>query len=447
MQELNSVGTSIQRRDGDGHIKGQTQYVDDYQFQDLKHLHCVRSPVPYADIDGIDFSAAEEVDGFVDYLTHEDVANNHYTILRLVGIGPDEEPLLAEDRVRYMGEPIAAIIADSKEAAMEAASKVELDLTELEPVFDVEEALDSDEPPLKEWGTNYFEFEGGHECRRVRRGDVDEAFEAADYIVEGEYQTSPIEQAPTETTSATAKPEPDGRFTVHTNTQALYFSLDNTAITLDIPFEKLQFKGGTVGGGFGGKVDVIVEQLATLAAKKTGYPVRYKFTREEEMKVSSPRGAWRMYYKDGVTEDGEIIAREVTSYADAGAYNRHTPYAVTKHAANLAGPYDIPNAKFDCYCVYTNKQPSSAMRGFGVTPCSFAIEGQMDKIADTLDMDKWEVRFKNAYRDGDIKPHHKEVEDASLIECMQSTADMIGKELPEEFTQMSSTKPREESDV
>jgi CO/xanthine dehydrogenase Mo-binding subunit len=437
MQELNSVGTSIERRDGDGHVKGKTQYVDDRTFPDLKHLHVVRSPVPHAEIKDIDFSRAEEVPGFVDYLTHEDIPNNLYTILRLIGIGPDEEPVLAEDRVRYEGEPIAAIIADSTAAAMEAASEVELDLEELPAVFDVEEALEDEAPTLKHWGTNHFEYEG-HECRRVRRGDVDAAFEAADHIIEGEYQTKPIEHAPTETTSATAKPEPGGRYTVYTNTQALYFSLDNTAMSLDIPFEKLQFKGGTVGGGFGGKVDVIVEQLATAAAKKTGHPVRYKFTREEEMTISSPRGAWRMYFKDAVNEDGEIIAREVTSYADAGAYNRHTPYAVTKHAANLAGPYSIPNAKFDCYCVYTNKTPSSAMRGFGVTPCSFAIENHMDKIADELGLDRWEVRFKNAYQNGDVTPHRKEVEDASVIECMQSTADMVEEDLPQEFVDMSS---------
>ncbi|WP_380676616.1 xanthine dehydrogenase family protein molybdopterin-binding subunit [Salinigranum sp. GCM10025319] len=445
MQELNAVGRTIQRRDGEGHVKGQTEYVADRTFPDMKHLHVVRSPVAHAEIGGIDFSEAEKTAGYVAGLTHEDVPNNVYTILRLIGIGPNEEPLLAEDRVRYEGEPIAAVVADSKNAAMEAASKVEVDLTELDAVFDVEEALTEDAPVLKEWGTNYFEYEG-HECRRVRFGDVEQGFAEADHIVEETYQTSPIEHAPTETTTAIAKPEADGRFTVFTNTQALYFSLDNTALILDIPFSKLQFKGGTVGGGFGGKVDVIVEPMVTLAAMRTGYPVQYQFTREEEMTVSSPRGAWRMYYKDGVTDDGDIVAREVTSYADAGAYNRHTPYAVTKHAANLAGPYTIPNAKFDCYCVYTNKQPSSAMRGFGVTPCSFAIEGQMDKIADELGLDPWEVRFKNAYRNGEMKPHRKEVEDASLIECMQSTARMIGHDLPEEFQEMSSFE-LEESDV
>src|SRR5690606_6225045 len=106
-------------------------------------------------------------------------------------------------------------------------------------------------------------------------------------------------------------------------------------------------------------VDVIVEPIASLAAMKTGRPVKFKFSREEEMAASSPRGAWRFYYKDGVMKDGRIIARQVTTYADAGAYNRHTPYAVTKHAANAAGPYNIPNVKIDAYCVFTNKTPSS----------------------------------------------------------------------------------------
>ncbi|MFP8954594.1 xanthine dehydrogenase family protein molybdopterin-binding subunit (plasmid) [Natrialbaceae archaeon A-arb3/5] len=446
MKELRSVGSTIQRRDGDGHVKGQTEFVDDRTFPDLKHLHVVRSPVPHAEINGIDFSEAEEVPGYVDALTHEDVPNNIYTILRLIGVGPNEEPLLAEDKVRYEGEPIAAIIADSKNAAMEAASKVELDLEELEPVFDVEEALEDDAPILKDWGTNTFQFEG-HECRRVRYGDIEDGFEEADHIIEGSYQTKPIEQAPTETTAALAKPESNGRYKVFTNTQALYFSLDNTAMIVDVDFSDLQFIGGTVGGGFGGKVDVIVEPMATLAAKKTGFPVQYKFTREEEMQVSSPRGAWRMYYKDGVTDDGKIVARQVTSYADSGAYNRHSPYATTKHAANVGGPYKIPNAKFDCYCVYTNKTPSSAMRGFGVTPCSFAIEGQMDKIAEELGLDRWEVRFKNAYQNGDITPHRKEVEDASLIETMQSAAEMAGHDLPEEFKEMSSLQEEEESHV
>jgi CO/xanthine dehydrogenase Mo-binding subunit len=434
---LNVVGQSVPRRDGMGHVTGKTVYVDDINFPDMLHLKMVRSPVPHALIKGIDFSEAEKVPGFVRAFTYKDVPKNIYTILCLIGVGPDEEPVLAEDRVRYQGEQIAAIVAESEAAAMEAVSKVKLDLEELPAVFDVEEALQPGAPILKDWGTNYFVYEG-HHCRRVRFGDIDKGFAEADLIVEGRYQTSPIEHAPTETTGCVAKPEADGRITVYTNTQALFFTLDNTALILQVPFQKLHFVGGTVGGGFGGKVDVIVEPIATLAAMRTNRPVKYVFTREEEMRVSSSRSAWRMYFKDGVMKDGRIVARKITSYADAGAYNRHTPYAVTKHAANIAGPYRIPNVWIDAHCVYTNRQPSSAMRGFGVTPASFAIEVQMDKIAEATGIDPWSIRFINAYRNGDVKPHQKEVEDATLIEVMQAAAKMVGHELPEEYSRMSS---------
>ncbi len=311
-------------------------------------------------------------------------------------------------------------------------------------MLDVEEALKPDATIIKPWGTgtNNFIYEG-MPYRRVRFGDVEKGFAEADFIVEECYQTKPIEHAPTETTGCIAKPEPDGRITVYTNTQALFFSLDNTALILKVPFQKLHFVGGTVGGGFGGKADVIVEPITTLAAMLTNHPVKFFYTREEEMRVSSSRSAWRMYYKDGVMKDGRIIARKVTSYADSGAYCRHTTYGVTKHAANAAGPYRIPNFWFDGYCVYTNRQPASPMRGFGVTPASFALEVQMDKIAEVVGMDPWAVRFVNAYRNGDMKPHRKVVEDATLIEVMQKAAEMVGHELPEAYKQMSSWDRKE----
>lgn len=441
-ENLRVVGQSVARRDARGHVTGRTVYVDDMTFPNMLYLKMVRSPHHHALIKGIDFSDAEKVPGYVAALTHKEVPNNIYTILKLIGVGPDDEPVLAEDKVRFKGEQIAAVLAESEEAAIEAAARVRVQFEELPAVFDVEEALKPDAPKIAMTGLNYFVYEG-HHCRRVRHGDVEKAFQTADFIVEEMYQTSPIEHAPTETTGCIAKPEPDGRITVYTNTQALFFSLDNTALILGVPFEKLHFVGGTVGGGFGGKVDVIVEPIASLAAIKTGRPVKYVYTRLEEMQVSSTRGPWRMYFRDGVMKDGRIIARKITTYADAGAYNRHTPYAVTKHAANISGPYNIPNVSIDAYCVYTNRTPTSAMRGFGVTPASFATEVQMDKIAEVVGIDPWELRFINAYRNGDIRPHKKEVEDATLIEVMQTAAKMVGKELPEKYKKLSSDDRRE----
>jgi CO/xanthine dehydrogenase Mo-binding subunit len=305
-----------------------------------------------------------------------------------------------------------------------------LDLEELPAVFDVEEALKPDAPRVTHWDTNHFWYEG-HHCRRVRYGDAAAARATADHVIEGTYQTSPTEHAPTETTGCIAKPEADGRITVHTNTQALYFSLDNTAIILQIEPARLHFIGGTVGGGFGGKVDVITEPIACLAALKTGRPVRYVYTREEEMRVSSTRSGNRIRIVDGVMNDGRIVSREVTSYHDAGAYSRHSPYGATKHAANVAGPYTIPNVSIDVHCVYTNRQPSSAFRGFGVTEASFATELQMDRIARAIGIDPWTIRLRNAYKDGDERPYRKIVEDATLIETIRAAAELVGEELAE----------------
>jgi CO/xanthine dehydrogenase Mo-binding subunit len=385
----------------------------------------------------VDMSQAEKVPGFVRVLTHADVPHNVYTILGLIGVEPEEEFVLPVDRVRYKGEPIVAVIAETEAAALEAVAKVRLDLEELPAVFDMEEALRPDAPIVTHWGNNTFMFEG-HPCRRVRYGDVEKGFAQADHIVEAVYRTSPIEHAPTETTGCVAVPEANGRYTVYTDTQALYFSLDNTSIILQIPANRLRFIGGMVGGGFGGKVDVIVEPLATLGAMKTGRPVRYFYSRSEEMQVSSTRSAWTIRIRDGVMADGRIVARKVTSYADSGAYSRQTPYALTKHAANAAGPYAIPNVSIDAYCIYTNRTPTSAMRGFGVTMASFAIEVQMDRIAETVGLDPWTVRFINALHDGDIKPHRKPAEDSALIETMQAAAALVGHELAPELRAMTS---------
>ena len=440
---LNVVGQSVERSDGIGHVTGRTIYTGDRTFPGMLHLKMVRSPLHHARIRGIDLSDAAHVPGFVRALTAADVPHNRYTILGLIGVEPEEEFVLAEDRVRFKGEAIVAIVAETEEAALEAVARVRLDLEELPAVFDVEEALRPVDPIVTHWGNNTFMYEG-HPCRRVRLGDVEAGFAAADHIVEGVYNTSPIEHAPLETTGCIAVPEANGRMTVYTNTQALYFSLDNTAIILQVPGNRLHFVGGTVGGGFGGKVDVIVEPIATLAAMVTNRPVRFVYSRSEEMQVSSTRSAWRIRVKDGVAADGRILARQVTSYADSGAYSRQTPYALTKHAANAAGPYAIPNVWIDAYCVYTNRQPTSAMRGFGITMASFALEVQMDKIAERVGVDPWTIRFLNAYHDGDLKPHRKLVEDATLIETMQAAAELVGHELPAELRAMTSA-PRDAS--
>jgi CO/xanthine dehydrogenase Mo-binding subunit len=449
-EELHDVGTSVPRTDAVGHVTGQTEYFEDLQLRDpsdLLHLKMRRSDRHHALIKGIDTSGAMTVPGVVRVLTHDDVPNNWYTILRLIGIEPQEEPVLAVDRVLFKGEQICAVPADTEAAAIEGASKVIVTYEDLEPVFDVEEALKPETIKIKPHGENYFRYDGadqpggsgdGHHCRRVRFGDVEAAFAEADHVFEYRYEAAPIEHAPTEMTGCIVVPTSDGRLTIHSDTQACFFTLDNTALIMGEPFQNFRVIGGTVGGGFGGKVDVITEPIACIAARITNRPVKYVYTRAEEMQVSSPRAGERFIIKDGVNADGTIVARKVTVFVDAGAYSRHTPYGTTKAAAHMPGPYTIPNVWVDAHCVYTNRTPSSAMRGFGVTIADFALESQMDRIAKALGIDPMEFRLINAYRDGDMKAHRQEVDDAALIEVVQKTAQLVGQQLPPELAALTS---------
>jgi CO/xanthine dehydrogenase Mo-binding subunit len=440
--DFDVIGTPVQRSDALGHVTGRTEFFEDRNPPGLLHLKMARSERQHALLKDVDVAPALAVPGVVKVLTHADVPANWYTILRLIGVEPNDEPVLPEDRVLYKGEPIVAVVATSEQAALQGARAVQVTYEDLPVVLDVEEALAAGATAIKPHGTNYFVYEG-HHCRRIRFGDVDAAFAEADHVFEWRYQSSPIEHAPTETTGCIVIPQPDGRLLIHSDTQACFFTLDNTALILEVPFGKLRVQGGTVGGGFGGKVDVTLEPIACIAAMATNKPVKFVYGREEEMQVSSPRAAERIYIKDGVMADGRIVARKITLYVDAGAYSRHSPYGTTKAAAHMPGPYAIPNVWVDAHCVYTNRTPSSAMRGFGVTIADYALESQMDRIARALELDPLELRFKNAYRDGDMKAHRKIAEGTALIEVMQRAAELVGHELSAEARALTSTTPRE----
>jgi CO/xanthine dehydrogenase Mo-binding subunit len=418
------IGKGVQRQDMLGHVTGRTRFYDDHAFDGMLHLKVVRSPHHHARIRHIDVSAAERTPGVKRILRGADVPVNKNTLLSLINFGKDDEPSLAVTKVAYTGEPVVAIIADSEAEALAAKKLVRVDYDPLPAVFDVEEALKPGAPVVNEtYPLNYFEYHGKYDHQKLRFGDTAGAFQRADMVIEERYQLSPIEHAPTETNGSIAAPEQNGRFVVHSCAQGLFFGLGTVAKILDVESNKLHFIGGTVGGGFGGKVDSLTEPLATLGAMLTGKPVRYVLDREEEMLYGSPRGAERIYIKDGLMKDGRIIARHIRSYFDAGAYTRLSSYAGIKCTAHVPGPYWIPNVSSDIHVVYTNRCPSTAMRGFGITAVDFALEVQMDKLAHACGMDPMEFRILNAYRDGDMKAIRRVTSNAALVECVQVAAE------------------------
>lgn len=422
--DLNEIGKPTQRQDALGHVTGRSPFYDDHLFDGLLHIRCVRSPHHHARIRRIDTSQAENMPGVVRIVLGKDVPHNLNTLLSLLDFGLDDEPLISDKKVSYKGEPVAAVIAESERAARDAVAKVRVDWEELPAVLDVEDAVKPGAPVVNEvYPGNLFVYHGKYDHQKLRFGDVETALAGADRVIEGRYQMSPIEQAPTETCGAIAAPETNDRYVVYTSTQALFFSLDTTSKLLKTPSNRLHFIGGTVGGGFGGKVDSLHEPMAVLGTMLTGRPCKYMFDREEEMQVGAPRGAERWYITDGVMNDGRIVARKFIGYFDAGAYTRLSSYAIIKGAGHLPGPYTIPNVYADVYCVFTNRTPATAMRGFGITGVDFAIESHMDKVAHEVGIDPIELRILNAYRDGDMKAHRRLAKNTALIECCHVAAE------------------------
>ena len=433
---MKAVGARLPRYDGVAHVTGRTVFVDDVRVPGTLSVKALRSPVHHADIK-LDTGPAESIKGVRAVITHADVPLNVYGHLSALGI-PGDEPLLAEDDVRYKGQPIAVVAAEDEDTANEAVAAIKLDLDEKPALFDVRKAFDSDAPTIHHWGNWYPHFEGEMDRRQIRKGDIDWAFDQADVIVEGVYRPAAIEHVPLETQVCQVVPEPSGRLTIYSCTQALYFSMGVVAAHLQQPLNKFKFVGGTVGGGFGGKVDTATETMCSLLALKSGRPVKWRWTREEEFLCSSTRAPWHMEIADAVTKDGWILGRKMLTLHDSGAYARFSPYGLTKHSFHHTGAYTIPNLAFDGFVVFTNRVPTTAMRGFGVTSVSFATETHMSRIADVLGLDPVEIRLKNANRVGDTSPNGVVYTDPSTVPTIHAIAEAIDHQLPPEYASMTS---------
>ena len=435
---MKAVGAKLPRYDGIGHVTGRTTYVDDVRASGTLQAKVLRSPHHHASIVNLDTSRAEKLRGVRAVITHKDVPRNVVGLLEPQGV-PADEPQLAQDVVRYKGQPIVAVAAEDVDTAMEALDLIDVEYAERPGLFDIRLALEPDAPQAHEWGNVYPHF-GPYNHRRVRKGDIDWAFDAADAIVSGVYRPAAIEHVPLETQVALAIPEPDGRLTIHSCTQAMYFTLSIVATHLQLPMNRIKLVGGTVGGGFGGKVDSAADTIAALLALRTQRPVKWRWTREEEFMVSSTRAAWHIELSDAVSSDGWILGRRMTTLHDSGAYARMSPYGLTKHAFHHTGAYTIPNLKFDGFVVFTNRVPTTAMRGFGVTSVSMATETHMTRIAEVLGLSPWEIRLKNANRIGDTTGNLVAMQDPSTVTVTQAAAERIGLELAPEYRSMTSDR-------
>jgi CO/xanthine dehydrogenase Mo-binding subunit len=400
-RDLRLVGQRVIRHDARDKVVAATAYAGDWAMPGMLHGVVVRSPYPSARIRSLDTAKAAAMPGVAAVMTARDVPRNTlWTDVpgQTTEVGPLRARLhvLAEDRVRHQGEPVALIAAETLEQARAAAEAVAIDYEPLPGVFDPAAALAPGAPAIHERGNLLAHW-------HVERGDLAAGFARADVLVEGEYRTQFVDSAYLEPESGVAWVDSDGVITIRLSTQVIEHFRD-VAEVLNVPQNRVRVIGTYLGGGFGGKEDVTVEVYLGLLAWETGRPVKMVWTRQESLLARAKRHPYRLRYRTGALRTGEIVAQEIELLGDSGGYAYLSALVLLYSTVTAAGPYRVPAASVDARVAYTNNPPTSAMRGFGAMQVVFGYESQMDRVARALGLSPLEVRRVNALRRGDALP-------------------------------------------
>ena len=429
---MSAVGSSAPRVDGAAKVSGVAQYTADLELPGLLHAKALRSPHPHARLLRVDVSRAAALPGVVAVATRDDLEglNPHY------GAVVEDQPVLAMDRVRCVGDLVAAVAAEELEIAEEAVELIEAEYEPLPAVFDVVEAAKPGAPVIHEerFETRAAVFReqlnlnaGGNVCSvfRAADGDVDAGFGESDEVFEGAYRMPPVQHGHIEPHVATAVWESPNRLVVHTPCQnavglqeqlARIFKLPESGVRVVVPF---------VGGGYGGKTHARLEPVAALLARKAGRPVRWLLTREEVFLTGRRYGGF-VRIKTGFKRDGRLVAREVEAFYDLGAYALSGPANAKTGSYVASGPYRVPNRRLTTYAVYTNLPPAGPYRGVGVPHVAWAYESEMDRIARHLGMDPLDLRLRNLVQEGDVFVTGEPLVSVGISDCLRQAASAVG---------------------
>jgi CO/xanthine dehydrogenase Mo-binding subunit len=410
--ELSVVRQPLPRRDQAEKIAGTTRYAGDVVHAGMLRAGLVRSPVPSAWIVRRDAAGALKVPGVVAVLFGEDVPHNEVWV-DVPGQAIEVAPLkanmevLATDRVRFQGEPVALVVAETEEALTEASERVEVDYAESPGVFDPEQALADGAPPVHPQGNLLARWD-------IDAGDVEAAFLAADLVVEGTYATQPVDHAYLEPEAGVGWLDDEGVLILRVSTQVVQHYRDVARI-LGIPEARVRVIAPYVGGGFGGKEDMTVEPYLALAVWRTGREVRMEWSRQESLQARAKRHPMRMRYRTAARGDGTIIGQDIEITADSGAYAYLSALVLLYSAVHACGPYRTPNVRLRARCAYTNNPPTSAFRGFGGMQVVLGYESQIDEVARRLGLPQGEVRKRNSLVKGDVLPVGQLIETEVLL--------------------------------
>lgn len=412
------LGDSPLRPDGTLKVTGEFAYSSDLWMDGMLWGVTLRSPHPFARIVAIDTTEALATPGVLAVLTAEDVPGRN-----VYGLELSDQPVLAEDVVRYQGEAVALVAADHPETARQAAKRIRVDYQVWEPVTDAQAALGhpgwnrlhDENPDSVELSRSAAPIHPqGNLLRhlKIRKGDPQAQ---ADVVVTGSYSVGMQDQAFLGPESGLAVPDGQGGVDLYVATQWLHVDQRQLCTALGLPPEQVRLTLGGVGGAFGGREDLSMHVHGCMLALRTGKPVKMVYHREESFFGHVHRHPAEMRYEHGADADGRLVFVNCDIYLDGGAYASSTPAVVGNAGTMGIGPYVVPNVRVDAYGVYTNNPPCGAMRGFGSVQTAFAYEAQMDALADELGMDRLEVRRINAMHEGSVTPHGQVIDSAAPV--------------------------------
>ena len=444
-----AVGVSIRRVDGMEKVAGQALYAGDFSLPGMAHAKVLRSPLPHARIRRIDVSKATALAGVFAVLTRDNlrVASNSF------GVYVKDQQILATDKVRYVGDMIAAVAAVDESVAEEAVKLIDVDYEELPAVYTVEEALSKGAPLVHEKlegrkdphygrGGTHLVHDQSNICFHFRhqRGNVEAGFRESDKIFEDSFAFPSAQHYPMEPHVGVAQFDGD-TLTVWSATQSPFPVRQELARIFGIPFSAVRVIVPYVGGGYGGKSGVRTEGIAACLSRMAGRPVRLAFKAEETFKtICQPRATMKI--KTGVKKDGTFVARQCEVYFNGGAYANSGPSVTEKAGYRAHGPYRIPHVQSDSYSVYTNTVPATAFRGFGGPQVAFAYETHLDMIAQRLGMDPYELRMKNLLERGESFSEGDTPIDCDLKAGLKKVAEAIGWDSREQGDEKSVPKKR-----
>ncbi len=422
MSKYSVIGQRVRRVDGPEKVTGSAKYTFDMVLPNMLHGKILRSPYPHAEILNIDTSQAEALIGVKAVVTSKDTPGRKQGIWRRF---PElcDETILCGDKVRYIGDAVAAVAAIDEDTAEEALDLIEVEYEPLPAVFDPLEAIKEEAPQIHDGVELNINV-----TRHIEWGDVDEAFKKCDYVREDKFKCSSQSHVCMETHSAVASFDHSGKLTVWTSTQSSYYIQRLLADILDLREGDVRVIKPPTGGGFGSKFELDSAQFcASVLSMKLRQPVKIVLTREEEFTATKRRTPMYYYLRLGAKKDGTLLAKEVRVITEGGAYTAMGATALYLTGFFSSFPYKYPNYRYDGYRVYTNTAPTSAMRGFGAPQAAFAGESQLDMLADDLGIDPIEIRRKNGMTPNYVVPGQATVQSCGLHECLDAIDGHIKK--------------------